>query len=664
MVQEAGQKEARFPVPYFDGVNATVQSTIAKRQELSHAENARAPQIGILEKREGQTPKGTSPAGNRFIATENHGLARFPTSNSNQQGAFRISTSGEPTQTLTASVFDKVYINEAYLDNNAGAMTAGPSTTTFQTFVTDDVTITEPSHLTNLDVSTVRITNAVSSAHIYGLTVSETWVKLSDADAQNIIGGQFDFANADGNLIVVNQNDKNRYVEKDGATVKTSTDTGHLYNSPHASKTCFYKKRIHLADFVRNGVRYPTTIVRSSYPLGVIALVNGDHDAAVTSLSVTDTKYFYAASGVNQYDVYRGGTKIETITVSVVNETTLTVSATANAINSSDELWIKDTFNGSKQFRWVNNPTASGQDVKQYDTFKLSGGDEDPITLFEPIGNVIVLGNHYSLATWDDYNLNAMDLNIGCASPNGSTKLLGTLYFIHYSGIYATTGGIPTLISRKVERYIKGATKAGLESSAAGVKGLSVFFTIGDSTIYRDDGSIDKTLNDVCLEYSVADQNWYVHTNVPLSEFMNFISPSGTEYLLGTSTDGSRSVMSFLEGNTDDGREIFFRADTQELQLLKEFETYVNPLALVVEVLRGAQMKCYISPDKEDFYELNQPPQKGISIIKVNNRSKNDRNPVICHKIKVSFRDSSKQRCRLGQFAIVYLPTTMVEPPA
>lgn len=661
-MQEAGSKGERFPVHYFDGVNASVQDTLAKRTELSHAENARAPQIGVLEKREGQTPKGTSPNGNRFIATANYGLVKFPTTNSSQQGVFRISASDEPTQTVSVSVHDHVYVNEAFLDNTGGANTVGPSGTTYQTFVSEDIMITEPAHAGDNDASTYVVSNEFGACHVYSLSVDDTWTKLSDSDAQDMMGGQFDYANANGDLVFVNKFGKNRLLAKDGATVTDSADTGSLYNSPNAAKACFYKKRIHLANFSRNGVKYPTTIVRSSYPLGVIALVNGDHDAGVTSINVTDTKYFYADSGMNTYDIYRGGTKIETVTVSAVNETNVTVSATTYALNSSDELWIAGTFEGAKQFRWVNNASAVGRDVKQYDTFRLSGGDEDEITLFETIGNVVMIGNRYSLATWDDYTLRGMDLNVGCSSPNGSAKLLGTLYFTHYSGIYATTGEAPNLISRKVERYIRGATKTGLENAACGVKGLSVFFAIGDSTIYKEDGSIEKTLKDVCLEYSVADQNWYVHTNMPIREFANFIAEDGTEHLLGSHEGNSKSVMDVLSGYLDDGEEIFFRADTQALQLLKEFETFAKPLAIISEVPRGSQMRYFVSLDRDDFYALEGATRKGVSPVKINARDGDIAKPVLARKIKVSFRDSSRQRCRLAQFAISYMPTLIDEP--
>lgn len=594
-MKEAGQLEERFAVTYFDGVNSTVQPSLAKRTELSHIENARSPQIGVLEKREGQVAKGLNASDTKFIATVNYGLFYFDDTNANSQKVYRIT-----------------------------------------------------------EVGGVR--------SIYYLHTNGQWTIMGDSDATTLSAANFDDVVVDGKIVLVNGAAANRMINADGSTVITSANAGDLFNSPDAKRVAFYKNRIHLADFTRSSVRYPTTILRSSYPLGIIALADGDHPSGVTNISITDSKYFYDDSGMNSYEIYRGGTLITTITVTAVNETSIDVSATGAAILSSDEFWIAGTFTGAKQYRWVNNPTSTGRDVKQYDTFKLTGGDESPVTLFETIGNVLMIGNRRTLATWDDYTLQNIDLGIGCASPRGYVKMLGTLYFLDYGGIYGTTGGLPTLLSRKIERYIKGATKAGLEAAAAGTKGLSVFFTIGDVTLYNEDGSTDKVLNDVCIEYNAGDQNWYVHTNVTNSQFINFINTAGAEQLWGTSTSTDASVLSFLEGDTDESAEIFMRFDTQEIQLLKEFETNATPIALVTEVYRGSQAKAFVSLDKNQFYELEGTATKGISILKVHGPDKKQLNSPICRKIKISYRDSSKQRCRINQFALIYTPTTIDAP--
>lgn len=376
--------------------------------------------------------------------------------------------------------------------------------------------------------------------------MSNQWIQLNNALAQNMSLATCDFANADGKLIIVNGVDNNRMITSSifggTATMVDSSVAGSLYNSPKAKKVSFYKSRIYLADFFSNsGEELKTTILRSSYPMGVISLINGDVSSASGgnwTISVTESKYFYPSGGMNKYEIYRGNTKVATITITSVTETNI-VASTGNVVFesgyssflSSDEIWIYGTFTGEKQYRWISNATSIGRDVKQYDTFKLVGGDEDAVTLLEPIGNILMIANKNAIMTWNDYNLQNFDMGVGCCSPNGYVKLNGSLYFIHHSGIYSTSGSMPQLLSRKVERYIKGASRAGLEKTAAGFKGLSVFFCIGDVNLYNNDGSFWKVLQQTCLEFNVADQNWYVHTNVTASQFKTFLDSDGSERL-------------------------------------------------------------------------------------------------------------------------------------
>ena len=653
---KSSSNEARIDIGFFEGVNAAVQSNLAKKTELAHVENARAPIVGVLEKRQGQTKVGTATNGAVFYTTANYGLAKFKVTDETYQGVFRASVTHTFSNTLTLSVFDDVNVIDYQ-----GVV----SQTTIYVRSIDYVTVSEPGFFRRLDDGTILIDGTSSGTSIYSLTQSNTWSQLSDASAQNLIGSNFNFSNADGSLIMVNGRDYNRMISSDGVTVIDSTEAGSLYNSPRATKVSFYKNRIYLANFKRNAVQYKTTILRSSYPLGIIALVNGDQatHASATALNVTDAKYFYSDTGMNSYEVYRGSTLISTITVTTVNETSITVTHSGTpTFNSSDEIWITGTYTGTKQYRWVNNPTSTGKDVKQYDTFKLSGGEEDEITLFEPIGNILLVGNKNTLMTWNDYTLENFDLGVGCAAPNGYGKLLGTLYFLHYSGVYATTGTVPILVSRKVERYIKGATKAGIENGAVGVKGLSVFFAIGDVTLYNADGSFWKTMPNVCLEYNVADKNWYVHTKVPASQFITFINSSGAERLLMSHTGGGNSIKEFLVGNTDDEEEIFFRADTQEIQFMKEFEYSVHPTTIVTELDRGTMMKTMVSLDGDDFYEISGINEKGATSLRVTARDAERGQLVICRRLRISFRDSSKQLCRIRQAAVIYTPTPLTTP--
>ena len=643
---QGSNNEQRIVISYWDGINSTVQPSLGKITELSHAENARAPLIGVLEKRQGQAKVGTTVSGTPFTTVANYGLSSLNLTDTTYQGVFRVSA----IQTV--------------LPTPVGS-TSSSGTYTF--VVSDSILVSEPNFFSRKFDNTIIIDGTSSNSSIYSLTAANTWYELTDTSAKNLIGSNCDFVTVDGSLVMVNGKDYNRMISSNGTTVTDSTEVGSLFNSPRAKKVSYYKSRIYLADYISSGIKYGTTILRSSYPVGLIALVNGDHasHASGAILEVTDTKYFYTDSGMNSYEVYRGSTLITTLTVTLINETSITVTHSETPkpmIDSSDEIWVAGTFSGAKQYRWVNNPSSTGRDVKQYDTFKLSGGEEDEITLFDTIGNILMIGNKETLMSWNDYILQNFDLGIGCTSPNGSVKLLGTLYFIHYSGVYSTTGTAPVLVSRKVERYIRGVTKAGLESAAAGFKGNSIYFSIGDVTLYNPDGSLWKVMSDVCLEYNVLDQKWYVHTNVPSEMFLNFINASGTEQLLMEHGDTGHYIKEFLVGNTDDGSEIFFRADSNEMQFMKEIEYSVILKSVATNLHRGALMTTMISLDGEPFYEIEGTNKKGITPLKITPRDKSQIQPVYCKRLQLSFRESSKQLCRIVQAAVIYLPTSLNTP--
>jgi len=276
------------------------------------------------------------------------------------------------------------------------------------------------------------------------------------------------------------------------------------------------------------------------------------------------------------------------------------------------------------------------------------------------VGNVMMIGNKGTLASWNDYTLENFDMGVGCVSKNGHVKMLGTLYFLDYTGVYSTNGGVPTLVSNKVEKYITGATKAGKEACAAGKKGRSVFFTLGDVTLYKDDGSVSKTLSDVCLEYNITQQSWYVHTNVKATQFATYIEATDVDRLEFIDHGGIKSVKEFLSGDTDNGDEIHFRVDTMKLTMMGEnFDLSGKPISIITETERGSAMQVFANLENdEEYYPLEGRITKGLSIVKFTNKDGDRGQPPDCRLVSLSIRDSSKQRCKINRIALSMIPTT------
>jgi|APCry1669189204_1035204.scaffolds.fasta_scaffold38570_2 hypothetical protein len=120
------------------------------------------------------------------------------------------------------------------------------------------------------------------------------------------------------------------------------------------------------------------------------------------------------------------------------------------------------------------------------------------------------------------------------------------------------------------------------------------------------------------------------------------------------------SVKEFLSGTTDEGNPIFFRADTQQIQLNQNFEMFSTPTTVVNRTQRGTLMKCFVAIDDGDFYEIQGTVNKGFSALKIHSRNKSKiPSPPIAREIRVSWRDSSKQLCCLLQSSIVFVAGTM-----
>jgi hypothetical protein len=508
-----------------------------------------------------------------------------------------------------------------------------------------------------------RISTVTATTTIYYLSSLSIWTALTGAGT-GLSAANCDFSEAEGCLFVVNGTDANRYIQSDGTTVVTSTTaTGHLYNSPKAYKINYFKDKLYVADYYISTTRYPTSIMKSSEPLGIVSLVDGDHAAiAIASVvKVTDTKYIQTADTL---DVYRGGVKIADITTNAKTEDTITIAtvtmAVGTAFNSADEIWVDGTYTGTRVFRWAYNP-SSGENVKQYDTMKLTGGDNSAITLFTNIGNVMVIANKYNIATYNGQQPipTSFDLGIGCISSEGYVKALGTLFFVGHNGIYATTGDTPKMISAKIQPLFDGATKAGLEASAMGVKGLSIFASLGDVTLYNDDGSVNRTLTDVVVERNLRTENWSYHTGIDAKYFHRYITATDIERLEYCGSSGH--VYELLYGNLDDNSdEIPFRIDTGNITLSSKFENFCYPKSIIVDSTRGVGIKCFISLDNEEWYELDGESEKGVSTFKVSVHGDNQE-PARCRNLNISLREFSDRICSVSRIAVVYSETAETE---
>ena len=349
----------------------------------------------------------------------------------------------------------------------------------------------------------------------------------------------------------------------------------------------------------------------------------------------------------------------------IYNSTTSTWPIyTSSAIRASCALWIPGTKNAPdsvKVYRWpvVTGESSINPTGFNVLTFTPPNDNDIEVKMLVPVGNVLFVGSNNNIALWNNHVFQYLDAGVGCVSKNAFTKCAGFLFFLHYTGIYRTQGNMPELISSKIEKYINGATKSGLENACAGHKERSVYFCIGDVTLHLPDGSINKVLKDVCLEFNIIHETWYIHTNIKAEQFASFSDDVTDNYdrfmaiTNGTNLPVSEILVKDLF--TDDGEEIPFRADTQNLSLGTTFEKIAYPLEIAMEVQRGSGIKVFVSLDFGPWYELDSEAAKGSTIMKVNHKDQNYAQPPRCRSIRLSIRNNSKQGCKISKVSINYI---------
>ncbi|MCK9369477.1 hypothetical protein M0R04_06055 [Candidatus Dojkabacteria bacterium] len=377
--------------------------------------------------------------------------------------------------------------------------------------------VTEKSYL-------IRVSQVSGTISVYRYT-GDSWVQLGGA-ATSLSAYECDFTTAMDRCFIVNGYNNNFYLDSNATNpVDSTSTTGMLYNSPKARLVNFFRDRIYLGDYLRvDGTRERTGICFSSPPLGIVALVSGDHTAPITTLNVTTTKYIKVGSANDSLDIYRGGTLIGTITVTGKTENSLTINAFGTDLKSSDEVWVAGTHDGEKVFRWDNR--ATGVNVRQYDSFKNT--NEEDLTLLANVGNNQIIFTENSMTIWNGTYLKPLDLEVGCISKKTFVKILGNGIFLHRTGIYTTTGGTPKLLSAKLQPIFDNIDVESLRNHAcAATDGTSYFCYLGPVTFYNKDGSIKKTSNSVIIEYHVQQNNFYIHTDVPMSHFVSYKTDVG-----------------------------------------------------------------------------------------------------------------------------------------
>ena len=154
--------------------------------------------------------------------------------------------------------------------------------------------------------------------------------------------------------------------------------------------------------------------------------------------------------------------------------------------------------------------------------------------------------------------------NIGAISQEAITLCQGITYYYSGIDIRRTNGGFPDQISRAgVQDIIDAIPQANQSEVYSWNDGLNVYFALGDITLFSNQDR-QFTINNCVIKFSPRDQNWSVHSYKNLFKYgVLFTNPSGR---LIRSTDSLGSVQTINLGDTDDGTDISFELESQDLE--------------------------------------------------------------------------------------------------
>jgi len=231
------------------------------------------------------------------------------------------------------------------------------------------------------------------------------------------------------------------------------------------------------------------------------------------------------------------------------------------------------------------------------DWLDVNPEDGDTITgLAENSGRLLIFKNN-AMFRWNGKSTDADPIiDIGTSSQESVKTMNGITYFFNRYGVYAYDGGMPYLISRKIQKWIDGIDQTALEDVNAEVDGDHYCLAVGNVTV---DGTNYKN---VVLVYNIHLKGWTVWTLKNRARALEHYYSSGARLI--SFGDDNGEVFKLNDGNSDNGEAIPVNIKTKyyDLQTAEE-EKQFSEVYVITEKGRGiVEVGC----------ELDNYPYKSI----------------------------------------------------
>jgi hypothetical protein len=252
---------------------------------------------------------------------------------------------------------------------------------------------------------------------------------------------------------------------------------------------------------------------------GNLDYFNGSAWANVTTYTPTDARLFMITYidqlfivGVNSSGSY----------ISPINVTALTPSTTTNLVGApkakcievyNDQLYFGNISSGGTHFgsrvQYCDLPDSATESTitwtsTNYESIYPHNGDTITALHTNKYLNTLLIFKNNSVHAWDSYRIRDIG-NIGTNSQKAVTTInYTTFYYAPKRGFYSYSGITPTLVSRPIDKWIKGIQDP--DAVCLGKEDERILKAYVGTCVV--DG---KTYNNIEIRYAVNDNAWWIY---------------------------------------------------------------------------------------------------------------------------------------------------------
>lgn len=288
---------------------------------------------------------------------------------------------------------------------------------------------------------------------------------------------------------------------------------------------------------------------------------------------------------------------------------------TARMVAAGDPTYPDRVF-----FSSIVDPTASpfitwNTDPNTGDWIDVNPDDGGYVTGFSETSTFLLLFKNTGMyridtvsKTTDPQNI----YNIGAVSQEAIVLCQGITYYFSGLDIRRTNGGFPDQISRAgVQDIIDVIPQANWVEVYAWTDGLSIFFSLGDITLFQNENR-QFTITNCVIKFSPRDQSWSVHSYDDRFKYgAQFTDSNGA---LIRAADILGEVQTIDLGPTDNGEAIDYEIESQDLEFGDRSSLKTISDQMIVYMRNGIDSTVQMRMDGENIKDIPMATNRRVNI--------------------------------------------------